>query len=74
MHVQRGPSLVHQNSENNPPISAHMNEPCTMRVEGQLGQVSACLDDPGRFYGRGKMDQDTKLLVEGIFDEPSSHT
>ncbi len=43
-----------------------------MRVEGRLGQVWACLDDPGQLYGCGKMVQDTKLLVYGIFDASSS--
>ena len=35
----RGPFLVHQNSQNTSPISAHIDAPCSMHIEGQLGQA-----------------------------------
>ena len=69
----RGPSLVHQNSRNNPSISAHSSATCTMRVGERLGQVWASLDDPGWFYCHGKMHHSTKMLEGGTFDAPSSH-
>ena len=56
------PSLAHQNSENNHPISGYMDAFCSMRVEGWFVQVWACLDHPCDFYGRGKTPQNTKLL------------
>ncbi len=55
-------SLVHHKTKNKCPISAHADAPCTTRVEGQVCQVWACPDDPGRFYGRGKTGQNTDSL------------
>jgi hypothetical protein len=76
LHIEnwsRGSSLAHQNTENDHPISAHADAPCTMRVKGRLGQVWVCLDVPGRFYSRGKKEQNTKLLEGATFDSPLSH-
>ncbi len=43
-------------------VSVHADASCTMRSEGRLGQVWACLDEPGRFYGRGKTGPNTDFL------------
>ncbi len=40
----------HQNTKNIPSFSAHAQASCTMRLGGRVGQVWACLDDPGRCY------------------------
>ncbi len=68
----RGSSLVHQSTENMHLISAHAGASCTMRVGGRLAQVSACLNDPGRFYGRGQTDQNTNSFKGVIFDAPKN--
>ncbi len=50
----RGSTWVHHQTKRIYPISAHAGASCTTLIGGRLGHVSACLVDPGRFYGRGK--------------------
>ena len=55
----RGSTWVPDQTKKIYPISAHAGASCTTRMGGRLGHVSACLADPGRFYGRGKTGPNT---------------
>ncbi len=55
----------HHNTQNMLLISARAGASCTMWLGGQVTQIWACLDDPGRFYDRGNMEPNTKLLERG---------
>ena len=67
---QEGYLLVHQNTENKQPISAHADVSRKICVGGQLDQVRACLNDPGRCYCRGTTNQNTKSFKGVILDVP----
>ncbi len=67
----RGSTWEHQNTQNMLLISALAGASCTMRLGGRVTQVWACLDDPGRFYDRGNMEPNTKLLERGPSLRPS---
>lgn len=49
----KGSPLVHQKHKNIDLNPLLLNESCTMRLGGRLGQVWVCPDGPGRSYGRG---------------------
>ncbi len=46
-------------------FSLHADPSCTMRLGGRLGKVWVSPDDPGRVYGCGKTDQNTKSIEGG---------
>jgi hypothetical protein len=61
----RGSSLAHPQTKTNDLISAHADASGTMLMGGRLGHVPACLEDPGRFYGRGRTGPNTDFLKIG---------
>ena len=62
----RGSTWVPDQTKKKYPISAHAGASCTTRMGGRLGQVSACLADPGRFYGRGKTGPNTDFCKNQV--------
>ena len=67
--------MLHQNTENTYPISAHTDATCTISVGGRLGPVWADQgDDQGRFYGRGKTDENKKSIMGVVFGAPKHQT
>ena len=55
----RGSTWVYDQTKKIYPISAQAGVSCRTLMGGRLGHVSACLADPGRFYGRGKTGPNT---------------
>ena len=55
----RGASLMPPHAKNKCLIYANVIVSGTSIAGGQLGQVLACPEYPGRFYGRGKTGPDT---------------
>jgi hypothetical protein len=59
-----GASLMHHQAIHKYLISAHASGSCTMLVGGLMGNVLACLDDPGRFYNRGNTRPNTDFSTK----------